>query len=153
MRGCHLVLRGMPILKHCSWISAMQASAFEVVEGGAMSERNRTIQHQDSSFCNLTQTIMQIVVSTSTYSDRTLLGCVVAACPSVFGRPFEDPCACSKHPWARKKILARVRCKPGRLSLPIENILLNLQVITKDFRELFFSGRLRATDLTFIPSN
>jgi hypothetical protein len=33
----NLVLRGIPILKHCSWISAMQASALEVVEGGAMS--------------------------------------------------------------------------------------------------------------------
>jgi hypothetical protein len=33
----HLVLRGMPILKHCSWISAMQARGLEVVEGGAMS--------------------------------------------------------------------------------------------------------------------
>jgi hypothetical protein len=27
----------MPILKHCSWISAMQARGLEVVEGGAMS--------------------------------------------------------------------------------------------------------------------
>lgn len=33
----HLVLRGMPILKHCSWISAMQARGLEVVAGGAMS--------------------------------------------------------------------------------------------------------------------
>ena len=36
--GTHLVLSGMPILKHCSWISAMHLRGAEVVEGGAMSD-------------------------------------------------------------------------------------------------------------------
>ena len=42
--GTHLVLSGMPILKHCSWISAMHFRGAEVAEGGAMSVVNKNSQ-------------------------------------------------------------------------------------------------------------